>query len=314
MVGTNSGDDAAVWRLSENRALVATIDFITPLVDDPFIWGQIAATNAVSDIYAMGGDPMFALNLVGWNSEQLPEELLVEVLRGASSKAEEANFIIAGGHSVEDQEPKYGMCVIGEVHPSKILTNNGLRNQDVLILTKPIGLGIITTAIKAQAVSPAVLQNAVKTMLQLNKHAKDTALKYGATGATDVTGFGLLGHLLKMVKDSRLQAVIQPANIPLLSGASELAEAGLVPGGSKRNLQWVEPFIESNGQNELDLTLLADAQTSGGLLFGIQPDKVDQAIADLTQLNIQATSIGTVKPGTGTIKLDKGHLAPESRE
>lgn len=314
MVGTNSGDDAAVWRLSENRALVATIDFITPLVDDPFIWGQIAATNAVSDIYAMGGDPIFALNMVGWNSGQLPEELLVEVLRGAISKAEEANFIIAGGHSVEDQEPKYGMCVIGEVLPSKILTNNGLRDQDVLILTKPIGLGTITTAIKAQAVSPAVLQNAIETMLQLNKHAKDIALKYGATGATDVTGFGLLGHLLKMVKDSHLQAVIQPGNIPLLTGAYELANAGMVPGGTKRNLKWVAPFIERNGQNELDLTLLADAQTSGGLLFGIQPDKVDQAITDLTQLNIQATNIGTIQPGTGTIKLDKGHLARESRE
>lgn len=313
-MGTSSGDDAAVWRLSENRALVATVDFITPIVDDPFLWGQIAVTNAVSDIYAMGADPIFALNLVGWNSEELPEEILVELLRGATAKAEEANFIIAGGHSVEDQEPKYGMCVIGEVHPSKILTNTGLRDQDVLILTKPLGLGIITTAIKSQAASPEIYKNATDTMLQLNRHAKDVALRYGATGATDITGFGLLGHLLKMVKDSHLQAVVQPEKIPVLSGAYELAKAGSVPGGSLRNLKWVTPFVEPNGQSELDLTLLADAQTSGGLLFGVEPDKVDQAIADLNQLNVKASSIGRISRGPGVIKLDKGHLSRQSKE
>lgn len=308
MVGTDSGDDAAVWQVSPEKAIVVTVDFITPIVDDPYLWGQIAAANAGSDIYAMGGDPIFALNLVNWNTEELPSELLVDLLRGASDKALEGNWLIAGGHSVEDPEPKYGMCVVGEVNPSRLLTNSGLRPGDCLVLTKPLGSGIITTAIKAQLAEQKTLESAISYMRQLNKAAKDIAVRHHATGATDVTGFGLLGHLLKMIIGRSFDAEIDPAAIPLIDGAYQLAKTGVFPGGSRRNLDWVRPSVISNGQDETDLLILADAQTSGGLLFGIQPTELDSTISELGKAGLTAAQIGIIQPGNGKIILSAGNL------
>lgn len=304
LVGTNTGDDASIWRISEDRALIATVDFITPIVDDANLWGQISASNAVSDIYAMGGEPLFALNIVGWNSEKLPSELLVDLLEGASNKAKEGGWIIVGGHTVEDNEPKYGMCVIGEVDPLRILRNTGLRPGDALILTKPLGIGIITTAIKSGSVDDSIQKMAIESMLKLNKKAKDIALRYGATGATDVTGFGLLGHLSKMLDQSGLDATLATKNIPLISGVRELAEAGSIPGGSIRNLEWVKPSIIANAQSDTDLLILADAQTSGGLLFGVEMPYAHDALANLLEDGLEAAIIGQVETGSGKILLE----------
>lgn len=304
LVGANTGDDASIWQISEDRALIATVDFITPIVDDANIWGQISAANAVSDIYAMGGEPLFALNIVGWNSEKLPQYLLMELLQGGYAKAKEGGWIIAGGHSIEDNEPKYGMCVIGEVDPAKILRNTALRPGDELILTKPLGTGIITTAIKASSVKSTTEQIAIESMLKLNKFAKDIAVKYGGTGATDITGFGLLGHLSKMLNQSELDAVIATSAIPIIDGVEDLANSGSIPGGSKRNLEWVRPNLIFNNLSQTTLMILADAQTSGGLLFGISPDQSKNALADLINFGLSAAIIGRVEFGSGKIVLE----------
>lgn len=302
LVGTDSGDDAAIWRISADRALVITTDFITPIVDDAYSWGQIAAANAASDIYAMGGDPILALNLVAWNNDELPSQLLVEVLRGAADKAQEGGWVIAGGHSIEDPEPKYGMCVIGEVHPKRILKNNALKPGDALVLTKPLGTGILTTALKSGLLDQVALQPAVASMKLLNKVAKDVAVQNGSVCATDVTGFGLLGHLKKMLNDT-LDASLDLPEIPILEGVFSLAEKGIVPGGSKKNLAWVRDSVVINGQSQTDLTILADAQTSGGLLIALPASNVSEALSHLHRSQITAAVIGTITSGKGKIKL-----------
>jgi len=308
LVGTDSGDDAAIWQVAPDRAFVVTVDFITPIVDDPYVWGQIAASNAVSDVYAMGGDPIFALNLVNWNTAELPSSFLVELLQGASQKAAEGGWLVVGGHSVEDPEPKYGMCVIGEVNPARILKNTGLRPDDVLILTKPLGTGILTTAIKAQLLSQELQNSVIRYMLQLNRGAKNVAAKYGATGATDITGFGLLGHLRKMLAGQSLDAQIEIDKIPLIDGAYFYAKSNVMPSGSKRNLEWVAGSVTAHGQDETDLILLADAQTSGGLLFGVNPANVESAMQELKHLGSDAAVVGTLATGTGQILISPGHL------
>ncbi len=307
-MGTDSGDDAAIWQIAPDRAFVVTVDFITPIVDDPFVWGQIAASNAVSDVYAMGGDPIFALNLVNWNTTELPSSFLVELLQGASQKAAEGGWLVVGGHSVEDPEPKYGMCVIGEINPASILKNTGLRPDDVLILTKPLGTGILTTAIKAQLLSQELQNSVIRYMLQLNRGAKNVAVKYGATGATDITGFGLLGHLRKMLTGQSLDAHIDIDKIPLIDGAYFYAKSNVMPSGSKRNLEWVAGNVTAHGQDETDLILLADAQTSGGLLFGVNPANVESAMQELKHLGSDAAVVGTLATGTGQILISPGHL------
>ncbi len=304
MVATDSGDDAAIWQISPERALVVTVDFITPIVDDPYLWGQIAAANAVSDVYAMGGEPIFALNLVNWNSIELPSSLLVEVLKGASDKAAEGGWLVVGGHSIEDTEPKFGMCVIGEVSPEGLLRNTGLRPDDVLILTKPLGIGILTTAIKSGVLDQRSQELVIDYMLQLNKAARDAAVNHHATGATDVTGFGLLGHLKKMISGQSLDAHLNLDMIPLIDGAYELAQNNIVPGGSKRNLQWTMPDLCVNGQSATDLMVLADAQTSGGLLFGVGPEKVHEVLQDLAEMGLTSAAIGHVTQG----KAEQIHL------
>lgn len=308
LVGTSSGDDAAVWRITPSRALVVTADFITPIVDDAYLWGQIAAANAASDVYAMGGAPLLALNLVAWNNDELPNSLLVEVLKGAADKASEGGWLIAGGHSVEDPEPKYGMCVVGEVDPNRLLRNDGLRDGDVLILTKPLGLGIVTTSIKAGTAPQAIERLAVEVMLQLNDKAKDVAIAYGASGATDITGFGLLGHLHKMIGREHLDAFLEPRDIPLIEGVTHIAAQGYIPGGSKRNLSWVQDHIRVRGQDESELLILADAQTSGGLLFGIARDRAEDALSALIAKGVPAAIVGAVRTGSGTIVLGSTHL------
>jgi selenide, water dikinase len=303
MVGTETGDDAAVWRLDADRALVATTDFFTPLVDDARTWGRIAAQNAASDVYAMGGRPLFALNLVAWPSSELPTSVLAEVLAGGAEIAAEGGFAVVGGHSVDDPEPKYGLAVIGEVHPDRVLTNTGLRDGDALVLTKPLGIGITTTAIKAGVAPDELVSRAVASMTASNAAASRAAVAAGATGCTDVTGFGLLGHLMKMAAASGIDAVVDVAAVPVLAGVRELAESGIAPGGSRRNRDWVAPSLDAGGFGELDVLLLADAQTSGGLLFGAEPERARAAVAALTEAGVSAAVIGEVRAGTGRITL-----------
>ena len=301
-MGSATGDDAAVWRLDPSRALVVTADFITPIVDDARTWGRIAATNAVSDVYAMGGRPLFALNLVGWNVDELGTDLLGDVLDGGSAVAAAAGFVVAGGHTVDDPEPKYGMAVVGEVHPDRMLTNAGLRPGDDLVLTKALGIGVIATAIKRGVAPDAAVDAAVASMTRLNDVASRVALGAGATGATDVTGFGLLGHLGRMALESAVDVEIVAEAVPFLPGARELAEAGVVPGGTGRNLRSVEDRLHRHDVDEITVTLLADAQTSGGLVFGAAPEEAAAAVAELRATGHPAAVIGRVT-GAGT-----GHL------
>ena len=281
LVGLETGDDAGVWDLGGGRALVSTVDFITPVVNDARTWGRIAAANSLSDVYAMGGKPLFGLNLVAWNNDELPTELLSEVLQGGSDIAEQAGMAIIGGHSISDPEPKYGMAVTGEVNTEHLLTNAGLQDGQDLILTKPLGIGVITTAIKAGKVDEDSLQTAVNSMEQLNDVASQVAVAAGVTGATDVTGFGLLGHLGKMVKASGVNAVLHVDQIPFLPAARQYAEDGIVPGGTRRNLAWIEDQVDAGSFGEIELLLLADAQTSGGLVFGVDKDKSADVCAEL---------------------------------
>ena len=303
LVGATTGDDAAVWRLDDDRALVVTADFITPVVDDARWWGRVAAANAVSDVYAMGGRPLLALNLVGWNAAELSNDLLVEVLSGAEEIASEGGFVIAGGHTVDDPEPKFGLAVVGEVHPDRMLTNTGFRPGDAIVLTKPLGVGVITTAIKLGTASEEVVDAALTCMTRLNDDAARIAVASGARGATDVTGFGLLGHLGRAAIESGIDVAIDFAAVPLLPGTRELAEAGSMPGGSRRNLEWADERLDRGGHDELDVLLLADAQTSGGLVFGVDPTEVDGVLVDLDSTGHLAAVIGRATAGSGRVTL-----------
>ncbi len=303
LVDSSTGDDAAVWQLDDDRALVFTADFITPVVDDAYTWGRIAATNSVSDIYAMGGRPLMALNLVGWNTDELSTDLLGEVLSGGADAAADAGFFIAGGHTVDDPEPKYGLAVIGEVDPNRMLTNTGLREGQDLILTKPLGIGVATTAIKRGLASPELESAAIEIMVRLNDKAARVAVEYGATGATDVTGFGLLGHLGRMAVESGVAVEIEVASVPMIDGVRQLAADGVVPGGSERNLQHVADRLEIELSDEVGVMLLADAQTSGGLIFGVSPDASEAAVSDLVDSGHLAAKVGRVVAGAGGMRL-----------
>jgi selenide,water dikinase len=298
LVGPDTGDDAAVWKLDDERALVSTADFITPVVDDARTWGRVAAANSVSDIYAMGARPLFALNLVGWNTEALPTSLLGEVLAGGQDIATEAGFVIAGGHTIDDPEPKYGMAVTGEAHPDRLLTNAGLRAGQDIVLTKALGIGVLTTAIKAGRATADQADAAVASMVRLNDVASRLALAAGATGCTDVTGFGLLGHLGRMAIESGVSVTIEFAAVPFLPGAVDLAANGVMPGGSRRNLAWALEFVDAGVHGELHQLLLADAQTSGGLVFGVDPSETAGILAELAATGHQAACIGRTAAGT----------------
>jgi len=303
-VGALTGDDAAVWRLSDERALVVTADFITPVVDDARDWGRVAAANAVSDVYAMGGTPLLALNLVCWNTDELSNDLLGDVMLGGQDIAHDCGFVVAGGHTVDDPEPKYGMAVVGEVHPDKMLTNAGLLPGQALVLTKPLGIGVITTALKHGATDEATVAAAVASMTLTNAFASRVAVDAGATGATDVTGFGLLGHAGRMAEESGVDLAINVARVPIIGGARELAIQGVVPGGTGRNLEWIMDRLDiAEGVDDVDVTLLADAQTSGGLVFGVDAETADTVVADLIAEGHTAAVIGGVTDGAGRIAI-----------
>lgn len=264
LVGLDDGDDASAVRVHDDLAVLSTADFFTPVVDDAYDWGRIAAANALSDIYAMGGTPITAINLVGWPREKLPMELLTEVLRGGLDVAAQANCPVAGGHSIDDPEPKYGMAVTGIAHPDKLMRNDSAEVGLPLTLTKPIGVGILNNRHKQTG---EYFAEAVATMTELNRDAARAALAAGVRAATDVTGFGLLGHLFKMCRASGVGAVIDASAVPRLGGVDESIAAGYVSGGTRRNLDWVRPSLTADDSvTEDDLFLLADAQTSGGLL------------------------------------------------
>jgi selenide,water dikinase len=263
LVGLDDGDDAAVVRIRAGVAIVATADFFTPVVDDPYDWGRIAAVNALSDVYAMGGTPVVAVNLLAWPRDVLPMELAAEVLRGGLDAGRAAGCHVAGGHSVDDPEPKYGMAVTGVVDPDRLLRNDAGRAGLPLTLTKPLGIGVLNSRHKATG---QVFPQAVAAMTTLNADASAAAVAAGVTCATDVTGFGLLGHLHKMARASGLTAYVDAARVPYLDGARDALAAGFVSGGTRRNLDWVRPHLDSGDAGEDELLLLADAQTSGGLL------------------------------------------------
>ena len=295
LVGFDTSDDAAVYRLRDDLAVVVTTDFFTPIVDDPYDWGRIAATNALSDIYAMGATPLLALNLVGWPRENLPFDLLARVLDGGGDVVRAAGALIAGGHSIDDAEPKYGLAVVGTVHPDRVLTNAGARTGDALVLTKPIGLGVISTAVKRDAAPPALVATAIEVMTTLNASARDAAIEVGDAvhAATDVTGFGLLGHLRELAAASGTAATIDAAAVPVIDGVRELLAAGMVAGGTQRNHAFVS---ETAPVDWGDLTmdeqlLLADAQTSGGLLLAVDPDQADDLVTALRERETLAASV-----------------------
>ncbi len=297
LVGAAEGDDAAVLRLDDSRALVLTTDFFTPIVDDPRDWGRIAAANAMSDVYAMGGRPLLALNLTAWPGETLPLEILAEVLRGGASVAAEAGCLVVGGHTIDDPEPKYGMAVVGFADPSRVLTISAARPGDTLVLTKPLGTGVVATAHKRGAAPSDVLGAAVASMTALNAAAGEAALAAGVTAATDVTGFSLLGHLHRMLRASGCRASVHAAAVPLLPGALELTEAGYVSGGTRNNMAYLAPWTAISADvPEPVAVLLQDAQTSGGLLLATaSPDAV---CGELGERGVLAAVVGRVEGGS----------------
>jgi selenide,water dikinase len=299
LVDAAGSDDAAVIRLSADRALVLTTDFFTPIVDDAADFGRIAAANALSDVYAMGGRPLWCLSLVGWPREKLPLEQLGEVLAGAAEVVAKAGAAIVGGHSIDDPEPKFGLVAVGEVHPDRVTTNAAARPGDRLVLTKPVGTGVIATAIKKGAADAAAAAAAVASMTVLNAGAAEAAAAAGVRAATDVTGFGLLGHLRSMLLASGCAADVSAAAVPLLPGARALAAAGHLPGGTHRNLAAVAATTTfDSAVGETDRFLLADAQTSGGLLLAVRADALAALLAGLAARHAPAAAvIGTVTAG-----------------
>ena len=279
-----NSDDAGVFVINEDMALVQTVDFIPPIIDDPYYYGAIAATNSISDVYAMGGTPLTALNILCFPADTLPAEILTQILKGATDKIIEAGVVLVGGHSVIDKEPKFGLAVTGTIHPQKVIRNSGAQPGDYLVLTKPIGTGVITTAAKQEKTDTAVIETAVKWMTQLNKSASLAMQKVGVHAATDVTGFGLLGHALEMATGSGVSLKIEVAQVPWMEGAVALAQAGFFSGGSRRNWKYVEKsLLITRPIDEPILGLLADAQTSGGLLMAVAEDKLEALLAALNE-------------------------------
>ena len=300
LVGLGAADDAAVYRLSDDLAIVETVDFFPPVVDDAYTWGAVAAANAMSDVYAMGGAVMFALAVAGFPRD-LDKTIVAEVFRGAADKVAEAGGVIAGGHTVVDAEPKYGLCVTGRVHPARVLIKGGLRPGDRLFLSKPLGTGVITTAGKEGVAPDAVLAGAVQSMCRLNRVAAQVALDFGATGATDITGFGFLGHASEMVVASGAGIAVDAARIPLLPGARALAEAGHFSGGMRRNRRHVEGLLGARlqiagGVPTVLVSMLMEAETSGGLLFSIRPERAHGVLDAFKRAGEEGWEIGTVLP------------------
>lgn len=299
MVGLREPDDAAVWRLDEDRALVVTTDFFTPVVDDAYDYGAIAAANSMSDVYAMGGQPFLALNIAAL-PDNLPNEISSEIIRGGAEKAREAGVIIAGGHTVKDKEPKYGLVVIGFVDPRKMLNKGGLKAGDMLVLTKPLGFGVTTTALKRELADKNDALEAVNWMKRLNKEAGRLAVEFGLHGGTDVTGYSLLGHGLEMANASNVSLKLEFENIPFISCARKYAEQGCFAGGAFDNKSHFESQVKfADSVDEANQMLLFDPQTSGGLLLGVPQEKLDSFIARANETNQPVWVIGRVEAGKG---------------
>jgi selenide,water dikinase len=300
LVGAVEGDDAAAYRLDDERALILTTDFFTPIVDDPRDWGRIAAANALSDVYAMGGQPIIAVNLTAWPGEELPMELLADVLRGGAEIAREAGCFVVGGHTIDDPVPKYGMAVVGMAHPDRLFQIDHLAAGDTLVLTKAIGTGVISTAIKNDSAEDSWYAAAIASMTQLNSSASKVALKAGVVAATDVTGFGLLGHLHRMARASGVAAEINALAVPLLVGAREAVGKGFVPGGTRANTSYLAESVRIEREVPSDISvLLHDAQTSGGLLIGVPAGTDASAVVDaLRAEDLPAAVIGRATGGT----------------
>ena len=297
LVGFDRSDDAAVYRVSDDTALVQTVDFFPPIHDDPYTFGQIAATNALSDVYAMGGEPKLALNLL-CVPESMPRQAVHDLLRGGYDKVYEAGALIAGGHSILDDEPKYGLCVTGFVHPDRVLTNSGAKPGDVLLLTKPLGIGVLTTAAKAGLTSPAGQELAVRLMTTLNKAARDAMVKYRVHACTDVTGFGLLGHACEMAQGSGVSITLRVADVDLIGEAMELASQGILPEGMYRNRSFAEPEVDPGETPLCQQDVLYDPQTAGGLLIAVDPADADALYAELQACVPSAQRIGAVEAYT----------------
>lgn len=288
LVGVETSDDAAVYKVTDEIALIQTVDFFTPIVDDPYMFGQIAAANSLSDVYAMGGNPILALNVVGFPN-CLDPSILGEILAGGADKVKEAGALLAGGHSVQDDEPKYGLCVSGFVHPDKVFKNFGCKPGDALILTKPIGNGIVNTAIKADIASKEAIADAVNSMASLNKKAKEVVEKYEINACTDITGFGLLGHMAEMSVASEVTFDVYMNQVPLHVDALEYAKMGMVPAGAYKNREHAKKHVEENGIEECYMDLLYDPQTSGGLLVSIPKKDLEAIMSDFEAKNMDTT-------------------------
>ncbi len=304
LIGFEESDDAAVVRLDGDRYLVQTVDFFTPIVDDPYQFGQIAAANSLSDIYAMGGQPLFALNVVGFPIKELPKSVLTEILQGGADKADEAGITIVGGHSINDKEPKYGLVVTGEVNKNQFIRNDTAKEGDVLVLTKPLGIGIIATAIKKGEANKSLIDAAVEVMVTLNKSAADIMNSLEVHAATDITGYGLLGHLSEICNGSYVSSEIQVSEIPYINGTSELAEKGIISDGSKRNFKTSKKYTKfSESISETEKFILSDAQTSGGLLISLSENQANEYLNQFrNETGMEAAVIGKiVKKGKDTI-------------
>jgi selenide, water dikinase len=299
LVGLREPDDAAVWRLDEERAIVVTTDFFTPIVDDPYDYGAIAAANSLSDVYAMGGKPFLALNIAAL-PEDLPDEITSAIIRGGAEKARQAGVVIAGGHTVKDREPKYGLVVIGFVDPRRMLSKGGLQAGDALVLTKPLGFGVTTTALKQQKAEEEDVLEAVGWMKQLNQTASQLAIEFGLRGGTDITGYSLLGHGIEMAEASRVSLKIDFADVPFIAGARKYAAQGIFPGGGFDNKKHFASGVHFTASlHEPDQMLLFDPQTSGGLLLGIPPHSLNAFLARTQEMDQAVWVIGDVEEGTG---------------
>lgn len=298
LVGFDRSDDASVYKVSEELALVQTVDFFPPIVDDPYTFGQIAAVNALSDVYAMGGEPKLCLNILAV-PETMPKEAVHALLRGGYDKVYEAGALITGGHSILDDEPKYGLAVTGFVHPDRFLSNSGAKPGDVLLLTKPLGIGVLTTGKKAELLTAEGEALAVRLMTTLNKAARDAMVRYRVHACTDVTGFGLLGHACEMAQGSDVEIALQTAQIDLIPEAEALARMGILPEGMYRNRSFAEPWVEAGTAELWQQDLLYDPQTAGGLLMAVDPRDAEALYGELKDAVPSAQRIGTVRPYRG---------------
>ena len=302
LVGFDKSDDASVYRVSDELALVQTVDFFPPIADDPYLFGQIAATNALSDVYAMGGEPKLALNLM-CVPKDMPSDAVHQMLRGGYDKVYEAGCLITGGHSIFDDEPKYGLAVTGFVHPDRVLTNSGAREGDVLLLTKPLGIGVLTTAHKGELASQEGMELAYRLMTTLNKPARDAMVKYRVHACTDVTGFALLGHLLEMAQGSGMQAVVHVDQVDLIPESIELAKMGILPEGMYRNRTFAESSVDVGSTPLYQQDLLFDPQTAGGLLIAVDPADADALYTELRQCVPSAQRIGEIQAYQGGARI-----------